>query len=786
MISRLMSGLRGLRRRVSLNERSVRWLSLPCYPGGASARGLILIQIDGLGRVQLERALERRRMPFLRRLLMEEEYRLISIYSGIPSTTPAAQGELFFGVKGAVPAFGFRDHETGQVTSFLSMATAARVEDRLKKQGGEPLLNNASAYGAMYSGGVEHCSFAVATFGRGEMFRKTNRLGILLMFLLHIGVVVKMLALAFAEFFIAVYDMFRGVLARQNIIKELWFVPKRVVLCILFREMSAIGAQIDVTRGVPLVHANFFGYDEQSHRRGPGSRFAHLALRGIDESIRAVWEAARQSSCRNYDLWVYSDHGQELAVSYEATRRQSLDLAVAEVFARHGVEAQPAVVETATRMQHHRAAGPRRFAPHARSGYRRPRTEPVEVAADGPVAHAYTPQELNPELKERVARDLVTSADVPIVLIPDGPDRAKAFTACGTFSLPEQTEEVIGHSHPFLAEIRNDLVALAHHRDAGTFVLLGWRPSGKPVTFPIETGAHGGPGTHETHAFALLPQDVTLPFRDGGYIRHTDLRAAALHACGRAPEPENHVAAAAPKRARLRVMTYNTHSCIGLDGRHAPDRLARVIAHYDPDVVALQELDIGRARTRGLDQVRIIAEWLEMEYHFHPSFVIEQERYGNAILSRLPMRLVKAGALPASDGCEPRGILWVELQLDGRPVNLFNTHLGLHRRERLAQAEKVLGPEWIGGPECQGPVVLCGDFNAAPSSRVHSVLSRTLRDVQRDPAAGPRSATWMHVLRIDYIFASIGIRVLGTQVPKTYLTRIASDHLPFIADLEIV
>ena len=177
----------------------------------------------------------------------------------------------------------------------------------------------------------------------------------------------------------------------------------------------------------------------------------------------------------------------------------------------------------------------------------------------------------------------------------------------------------MGQQHPFLEEVSRDLVALCHHPDAGKFVLLGWRPKGRPLSFPVENGAHAGPGYEETRAFALLPADAPLRRHGRRYLRASDLREAALHVLGRAPLPET---ARPPRplkrRNTLRVMTYNVHSCIGMDGRLSTSRIARIIAQCRPDVVALQELDVGRGRTGGIDQAHAIAQELEMEFHFFP------------------------------------------------------------------------------------------------------------------------------------------------------------------------
>ncbi len=184
----------------------------------------------------------------------------------------------------------------------------------------------------------------------------------------------------------------------------------------------------------------------------------------------------------------------------------------------------------------------------------------------------------------------------------------------------------------------------------------------------------------------------------------------------------------------IRLLSYNIRHALGLDGRVAPERIAAVIADLAPDVVALQEVDVGRARTGGHDQAAVIARALRMDHHFHPALHAEGERYGDAILTPHPARLVRAGALPGHPrrlGLEPRGALWVEVALGGRRLQVLNTHLGLTGGERLAQVEALLGPDWLGNPACREPAVLLGDLNATPWSRSYRRLAGRLADARR-------------------------------------------------------
>jgi endonuclease/exonuclease/phosphatase family metal-dependent hydrolase len=153
------------------------------------------------------------------------------------------------------------------------------------------------------------------------------------------------------------------------------------------------------------------------------------------------------------------------------------------------------------------------------------------------------------------------------------------------------------------------------------------------------------------------------------------------------------------------------------------------------------------------------------------------------------MRLVRAGGLPIYPHhrrFEKRGALWVEILIHDYPIQVINTHLALHQRERLLQTDLLLGPEWLKHPNCHSPVLLCGDFNAHPWSRVVRRFKETLIDIRESVHARRFQGTWpsrFPVLRLDYIFVSADVRVKNIQVLNTSLTRIASDHLPFMARL---
>jgi endonuclease/exonuclease/phosphatase family metal-dependent hydrolase len=243
-------------------------------------------------------------------------------------------------------------------------------------------------------------------------------------------------------------------------------------------------------------------------------------------------------------------------------------------------------------------------------------------------------------------------------------------------------------------------------------------------------------------------------------------------------------------------MTYNVHSCVGVDDRLDVARIAAVIAQSRPDIVALQELDVGRPRTGGVDQAHAIASRLGMSFHFSCALKVAEEQYGDAILTALPMRLVKTGPLPTLRrvrGLEPRGALWVAIEVEpGVEVQVVNTHLGLIPLEQRAQAACLVGRDWVGHKACTDPLLLIGDFNATSRYACYKVLSDRLKDAQRQlqrsgrrPRTSPTFPSRFPMLRIDHLFVSPGVEVIDVHAPNGPLARAASDHLPLVADFRI-
>jgi len=413
------------------------------------------------------------------------------------------------------------------------------------------------------------------------------------------------------------------------------------------------------------------------------------------------------------------------------------------------------------------------------------------VTAMGPIGHIYFAEAKTDSWKTELAHRLVKQGKIPGVLHRDQGGTIIWFHAEGETVVPGEGSDLLDHHPASLREdIARDIIALCENRNAGDLIILGWSKLGA-WTFAAERGAHGGLGPDETQGFLLGPPDMRLPAGTEDRVRPADLRAAGLSLLERASLKSTR-ATKTREEKHLRVMTYNTHSCGGMDGRVSPRRIARAIQQYSPDLVALQELDLGRSRSRGEDQATLIAEALDYHVIFCPTVKhSDTEHYGHALLSRRPLEVIKVATLPDAPRTmwpESRGALWAQIEIEGARLNIVTTHLGLSPRERKTQMQALLGDDWLGPIIKDEPVILCGDFNLAPRSAPYRMAVAKLRDVQTAKSGHRARGTFSSMrpfMRLDHIFVSEHFGIERVLVPRNDLTRVASDHLPLLADLSI-
>lgn len=224
------------------------------------------------------------------------------------------------------------------------------------------------------------------------------------------------------------------------------------------------------------------------------------------------------------------------------------------------------------------------------------------------------------------------------------------------------------------------------------------------------------------------------------------------------------------------VASYNIHRCFGTDRKYLPERVAEVLQSLDADIIGLQEVDL-RLLVDGRPQLQYLGETLLMETVAGPSFHDHRGHFGNAMLTRLPVRTVRRADLSVRN-FEPRGAIDVELDYGGRPLRVIVTHLGLKASERRLQVRRLLHMLDNAGQDM--PTVMMGDFNEwrPTGGSIHSLNRRFGH--QHAARSFPSRFPLLPLDRI-WVWPAIGLKRIGVYASP--MTRLASDHLPIRAVL---
>lgn len=244
------------------------------------------------------------------------------------------------------------------------------------------------------------------------------------------------------------------------------------------------------------------------------------------------------------------------------------------------------------------------------------------------------------------------------------------------------------------------------------------------------------------------------------------------------------LAASAATPVTLRVMSYNIHHAEGLDAKLDVERIARVITDAAPDIVGLQEVDRGTERIQKRDLPAELARLTGMTVHFEKNIPHQGGEYGNAVLSKFPIKRAKNTHLKSFANGEQRGVQQLVLDVRGREVLFMNTHLDA-RRDPAEREHSATELRAIVAAAGSVPVILVGDFNAVPSApsvmAVAAVLTDTWSALYPDQP-GYTIPVRTPARRIDYIWITpASVVPLKMWVPVSE----ASDHLPIIADLQL-
>jgi hypothetical protein len=348
-----------------------------------------------------------------------------------------------------------------------------------------------------------------------------------------------------------------------------------------------LAAILDIYRGIGPIYLNHVSYDEHAHHRGPSSKFALWSLKGIDNAIRRIDRAienARAVGIREYDLYIWSDHGQVNTVPFQELAHEEPEHVFGSLFEscmdkspaaaslremvrkrrfqrlrfrrfRRGRYAPARIRFNAERGAHIADMFPRPIrwmynwllspaqkaaAQHERhvSGAERPR---ITFVSTGPVANLYLNEVKEPMTAEmwlsfcpEFFKAIAAHEGVGFALVRTDADSALIGHG-GVWCAIGDDAALLRHA-PALAEMvrerASDLIRWANMESAGDVLLFGYRGQGLPsISYSYEWGGHSGPSREETSPFLVVPRDCETSWRELTMpAPHRELRLADLHA----------------------------------------------------------------------------------------------------------------------------------------------------------------------------------------------------------------------------------------------------------------
>ena len=530
-------------------------------------RRLILLQIDGLSSKWLERALSRGYFPHLSRRLAAGQFQWKRLTTVNAPSTPVFQAGLLYGEFGGIPGFGWYDRRLGRVVRMDLAEDCEAVQKDLdhghdRTPGAPTLLDDGGvSYGTIFTGRATDTFFNVIRWARPdstpaertpEPSKNTwDRLASVAMWSVIGTRLWKPLVM---ELGTGVWDLARFFHRERTTRFEWRFLYMRLFTSVVLREIETFGIILDVFRGVPVLYADYFGYDEYAHRRGPDGNFALFNLRAIDEDLERILRAVERAPEYNYDVYILSDHGQSESRPFERVMGEDLTsfvlshavasedkkpqrkagLGVSEAV-RHLVQIRTMRFWVHTLWPPVRAA----FEPylawlerHAEAALRIASGKPLDrfrVVTGGTIAHVYLDHGREPAMLETL--DEKWPFLVESLALCEGIGLMAARSRRGPVVFyrgkryPLSDRKKLASLEPFrragFEVLSQQLAAAVGSERSGDLVLYGaFAPAGN-IAFDFELGSHGGVHPDELDHFLLHPSSVEVPLE--GPVRADEL-----------------------------------------------------------------------------------------------------------------------------------------------------------------------------------------------------------------------------------------------------------------------
>lgn len=226
------------------------------------------------------------------------------------------------------------------------------------------------------------------------------------------------------------------------------------------------------------------------------------------------------------------------------------------------------------------------------------------------------------------------------------------------------------------------------------------------------------------------------------------------------------------KKTSINIMTYNIRNGVGIDDVRDYSRTADVIKKWQPDIVAVQEIDSITNRSKQKFVIEEIANLSAMYYRFAPAINYDGGKYGIGILSKEEPLNFYYIPLPGRE--EKRTFMVAEFN----DFFFICVHLSLTAEDQIESID-IIADEV---KKMNKPVIVAGDFNAEPDSKTIKLFSEDFEILS--PLGAKTYPADEPVEAIDYIAINKGDAInFKLQKVDVLDEPYASDHRPILLEL---
>jgi uncharacterized membrane protein YvlD (DUF360 family) len=498
-------------------------------------RGMLILQIDGLSWRVLMQAMRRGRLPTLSAVMGLGRHRLFRWQSGIPSNTPAVQGGLFYGQRGAIPGYRWYDRQADRVM-VSSDPNDIRQAEEMAAAGVEGLLSGGSCINSLFSGGADKQLMTLCAYreeGRDPLPGEHRDFSL---FWLSPNAYTSAALVTALDLLIAFYWHIQSRFSqrKRKIRRTFMQAWGRAIGNAFLRETAFFWLEQDVARGVPIIYSNFIGYDEVAHHAGSRSFEAMSTLVAFDRKLQKLRRQIKLNAPIAYDVVILSDHGQSDCIPFSYQYGRPLEDLIGELgggVASLSTVDQPGSAYVAALLgELRRTTGRRtwleersrraleRFQEERSAHEMETTSTSLMVCASGGLAHVYrrgSKRKLNlaeiDALYPGLVEGLAGHPGIAFVMVRDADDHVLLVGGNGVRDLTTGT--LVGDRDP-LAPFwdvdlwTRELLQIAACEMAGDMIVNGAVLPGQTViSFEEQLGTHGGLGGAQNEPFVILPND---------------------------------------------------------------------------------------------------------------------------------------------------------------------------------------------------------------------------------------------------------------------------------------